>query len=138
MDAQMVDQEPQRSVQLIRRVDTRIPTPLLSVVVGGSSAGGPALGKLSTELKTGVRPAAKAPSTAWAPTASATSGVGRGWTSVVTKGPAPVASAWVAAPGRSAAVPTRVAPAVPAPTQPAPTQPVVNGEDVPDNWEDDM
>ncbi|KAG1722751.1 hypothetical protein EDB19DRAFT_1930311 [Suillus lakei] len=30
MDTQMVDQEPHRSVQLIRRVDTRIPTPLLS------------------------------------------------------------------------------------------------------------
>lgn len=38
----MVDQEPHRSVQLIRRIDTRIPAPLLSQAI--SSA--PSLGKL--------------------------------------------------------------------------------------------
>ena len=48
MDTMMVDQEPHRSVQLIRRVDTRVPVPLLSqhvastmgrLVVGKTGAG---------------------------------------------------------------------------------------------------
>ncbi|KAF8137091.1 hypothetical protein EV363DRAFT_1428042 [Boletus edulis] len=41
MDTAMVDQEPHRSVQLIRRIDTRIPTPLLSqhIVSSGSTMG---------------------------------------------------------------------------------------------------
>lgn len=33
IDTQMVDQEPHRSVQLIRRIDTRLPSPLLSAVI---------------------------------------------------------------------------------------------------------
>ena len=41
----MVDQEPHRSVQLIRRIDTRLPSPLLSVVVQQASTT-PGLGKL--------------------------------------------------------------------------------------------
>lgn len=40
----MVDQEPHRSVQLIRRIDTRIPTPLLSQHVASSTA---SLGRLA-------------------------------------------------------------------------------------------
>ncbi|KAG6330941.1 hypothetical protein ID866_8147, partial [Astraeus odoratus] len=32
MDTTLVDQEPHRSVQLIRRIDTRVPSPLLSQV----------------------------------------------------------------------------------------------------------
>ncbi|KAF9240460.1 hypothetical protein BU15DRAFT_87666 [Melanogaster broomeanus] len=48
MDTTMVDQEPLRSVQLIRRIDSRIPTPLLSQYVtsstsfrgGGTGSGG--------------------------------------------------------------------------------------------------
>ncbi|KAG0702207.1 hypothetical protein DFH29DRAFT_922785 [Suillus ampliporus] len=63
MDTQMVDQEPHRSVQLIRRVDTRIPTPLLSASLASPSPS--ILGKL-TDLR-----APKAVS-------SVTSGVG-GW-----------------------------------------------------------
>ena len=50
MDTQMVDQEPHRSVQLIRRIDSRIPSPLLSASIGGGAgaAGSPSgLGKLA-------------------------------------------------------------------------------------------
>ncbi|KIJ15343.1 hypothetical protein PAXINDRAFT_115013 [Paxillus involutus ATCC 200175] len=43
MNTVMVDQEPKRSVELIRRIDTRIPTPALSQYVASS---GPSLGKL--------------------------------------------------------------------------------------------
>jgi len=46
MDTQMVDQEPHRSVQLLRRVDTRIPTPVLSAFIV-SIAPPPSLGKLA-------------------------------------------------------------------------------------------
>jgi len=41
----MVDQEPHRSVQLIRRIDTRLPSPLLSAVIRQPSTS-PGLGKL--------------------------------------------------------------------------------------------
>jgi hypothetical protein len=37
MDTQLVDAEPQRSVQLICRLDTRVLAPLLSAVIGPSS-----------------------------------------------------------------------------------------------------
>ena len=45
----MVDQEPHRSVQLIRRIDTRIPSPLLSSAATTSTSIVPAvsLGKLT-------------------------------------------------------------------------------------------
>ncbi|KAG2035118.1 hypothetical protein BDR03DRAFT_935005 [Suillus americanus] len=46
MDTQMVDQEPHRSVQLIRRIDTRIPTPLLSASLPSASPSPAVLGKL--------------------------------------------------------------------------------------------
>ncbi|KAF8872738.1 hypothetical protein BD779DRAFT_1613762 [Infundibulicybe gibba] len=52
MDTQMVDQEPHRSVQLIRRIDTRVPAPLLSTHIA-SSAPPPSLGKLA-DLKSGA------------------------------------------------------------------------------------
>ncbi|KAG2003340.1 shuttle craft protein [Coprinopsis cinerea AmutBmut pab1-1] len=48
MDTQMIDQEPNRSVQLIRRIDTRIPTPTLSAYLASTA---PNLGKL-TDLRT--------------------------------------------------------------------------------------
>ncbi|KAG8759546.1 FKBP12-associated protein [Serendipita sp. 396] len=61
MDARMVDAEPQRSVELIRRIDTRIANPLLSATVQPGSA---PLGKLQTKTSTSTdaSPARQAPS----------------------------------------------------------------------------
>ncbi|KIJ63784.1 hypothetical protein HYDPIDRAFT_188240 [Hydnomerulius pinastri MD-312] len=68
MDTTMVDQEPHRSVQLIRRIDTRIPTPLLSQHIASTA---PSLGKLA-DLR--------------APRATAAAGAGGGkWTAIVGK-----------------------------------------------------
>jgi transcriptional repressor NF-X1 len=135
MDVQMVDQEPQRSVQLIRRIDTRIPTPLLSTSCGAPLPG-PTLGKLATNMRGAPLP--KATPAPAAPLA------GRGWTSVVNRSTAPTAatpasqsasSAW----SRPAANASRVVPApkvalsTSAPGTPAPTT-----GDVPDSWEDDL
>lgn len=87
MDTQMVDQEPHRSVQLLRRVDTRVPTPLLSTVIG-TSAPPPSLGKLA-DLRALKSAGAQSPS--WRPAApkpvpqSSSGGPPRGWTSVVAR-----------------------------------------------------
>lgn len=84
MDTQLVDPEPHRSVQVIRRIDTRIPDPLLSVVTA------PALGKLTdlrarhtpTPVPGPPKPLVPFNGSPWA----------RGWSSVVTKQPQPMAS----------------------------------------------
>lgn len=71
MDTCMVDQEPHRSVQLIRRIDTRIPTPLLGQAIPST----PSLGKLM-DLRSPVAQKGVvglgAPKAATATTASAT------------------------------------------------------------------
>jgi transcriptional repressor NF-X1 len=142
----MVDQEPQRSVQLIRRIDTRVPAPLLSTTCGAPLPN-PALGKLATNLRS---PAAlkTAPITAAGP-----NNTGRGWTSVINRAPAPALTApqlndlaapqptssrWSQSMLASAARPTLAL--KPASSVPALTTPVAAAEsgDVPDNWEDDL
>ncbi|KAI0340472.1 hypothetical protein BDW22DRAFT_428704 [Trametopsis cervina] len=145
MDTQMVDQEPHRSVQLIRRIDTRIPDPILSGVVSSNTAPSASLGRLAP-LRAPVPQrappiGASRPSQA-APVASSSAVSARGWTSVVT-GPtpshaSPSPTAWLTENKRplSADIPPvghRLTP-LPGP------QPVVTGpvEDVPDNWEDDL
>lgn len=150
----MVDREPHRSVQLIRRIDTRIPANLLSqtVVTNGT------LGKLA-DLRAFARAAlpasAPAPTT---PASSASQRVIRGWNSVLAppqppraetpplthapstnnlstaSQPANGASSW-ATPGAS-----RSATPLPMPLQPvaaAATATPSSSEPVPDNWEDD-
>ena len=84
MDTQLVDPEPHRSVQLIRRIDSRIPDPLLSAVTA------PALGRL-TDLRARHTPAPVPGSSKPAATSSGPPW-GRGWSSVVTKQPQPVVS----------------------------------------------
>ncbi|KAG6839800.1 hypothetical protein C0991_011542, partial [Blastosporella zonata] len=51
MDTQIIDQEPNRSVRLLRRLDTRVPNPLLSATITASTPTPPSLGKL-TDLRT--------------------------------------------------------------------------------------
>ncbi len=74
----MVDREPHRSVQLIRRIDTRIPTNLLSqsVVTSGT------LGKLA-DLRAPARAAFPTSAPAPTPAGSGTPRVSRGWNSVL-------------------------------------------------------
>ena len=81
MDTQLVDPEPYRSVQLIRRIDTRIPDPLLSVVSA------PTLGRL-TDLRSRQIPA-PAPGPPKPVATLSGSAWGKGWSSVVTKQPQP-------------------------------------------------
>ncbi|KAF8157144.1 hypothetical protein B0H34DRAFT_712422 [Crassisporium funariophilum] len=99
IDTQMVDQEPHRSVQLLRRIDTRVPAPVLSIFIG-SSAPPPNLGKLAD-----LRAIRGSQSPSWRPTGTTSAhppskpstpvnapqvGSGpvqaqRGWTSVVAR-----------------------------------------------------
>ncbi|KII84629.1 hypothetical protein PLICRDRAFT_117694 [Plicaturopsis crispa FD-325 SS-3] len=132
MDTQMVDQEPHRSVQLIRRIDTRIPVPPLSSCI--PSFAGSSLGKL-TDLR--------APAGRGAPLSSAQPAPGgaRGWTSVVTapSRPAstgPSSSAPRLGNGRPSAPRVSAAPS-PTPT-PTPQDASRTAEGVPDDWEDDV
>jgi hypothetical protein len=139
VDTQMVDREPHRSVQLIRRIDTRIPPNLLSQ----SSSTGATLGKLAD---------LRAPARTSLPTAAvASSGaprVSRGWSSVLTSPrvgtPPPAAqsvtssSAW-ASPIGSESISQPSTPSHPlvrqVPAEAAASAPSTGA--VPDNWEDD-
>ncbi|EJD05624.1 uncharacterized protein FOMMEDRAFT_165999 [Fomitiporia mediterranea MF3/22] len=142
MDTQIVDQEPQRSVQLIRRIDTRIPKPLLSSVVNPPST----LGKLA-DLRSSTHTSAPVarPSSASSnpPLGPQSSSAGRGWTAVVANpAPQPPASAWNA-PTRPAKtrtnngeeVSSRLTPMGRASTPTAVGQ--TYGTPVPESWEND-
>jgi transcriptional repressor NF-X1 len=139
MDTQMVDRGPNRSVQLIRRIDTRVPVNLLSQ----TRSTGNTLGDL--------RAPARAP-----PAAVASSGPLRGWNSVLAPSPARASTppqagppgvnsslAWTTDPIRSVPVPRT---STPTPSHslgqsvtatPGPAAPTGSGEAIPDNWEDD-
>src|SRR5260221_10171477 len=139
MDTQMVDREPHRSVQLIRRIDIRIPPNLLSQ----SSSTSTTLGKLA-DLRAPART-----SPAAAPVSTAAPRGSRGWNSVLTTPrvgtPPPAApsgnnlSAWTSPVG-SERISRSTTPSNP-PVQPVPTEtaaaPSTSTEAVPDNWEDD-
>jgi transcriptional repressor NF-X1 len=140
MDTQMVDREPHRSVQLIRRIDTRVPANLLSQA---STTTGNALGKLA-DLRAPARvlPAA-------APASSGPPRSNRGWNSILTT-PPPGGNPLPAAPNANSLMawtsPTgsdRISRSS-TPSQSL-AQPVVtttaiatsSDDPVPDNWEDD-
>ncbi|KAH8115899.1 hypothetical protein DFH11DRAFT_1582760 [Phellopilus nigrolimitatus] len=167
IDTQMVDQEPNRSVQLIRRIDTRIPKPLLSAALAHNSN----LGKLA-DLRSAPQSAlVSRPSSASSnpppahSSASAGHGFGttqhggaRGWTSVVASSshpPSTSASAW-GAPSRAVgargpsvhdASMTRTSGVANAPVRGSlasrpvlgyhPEQAPQANDDVPDSWEND-
>jgi len=107
MDTQMVDQEPHRSVQLLRRVDTRVPTPVLSAFIA-SIVSPPSLGKLA-DFRALKGTASNSSSSPWRTNGTTpspkplTSGGGsvaptltpsnqRGWTAVVANPVRPVAA----------------------------------------------
>ena len=141
MEAQMVDREPHRSVQLIRRIDTRVPANLLSQ----TSATGSTLGKLADLRAPGRVSPAPAPASSGPPRAN------RGWNTVLTTphGGNPLLAAQSAN-----SLPTRRASPIGSerisrPTTPSQslTQPVAaaaaaatavpSSDAVPDDWEDD-
>jgi transcriptional repressor NF-X1 len=137
IDTQMVDREPHRSVQLTRRIDTRIPPNLLSQ----SSSASATLGKLA-DLRAPARasPPSAALASSGAPRAS------RGWSSVLTTPgvgtPPPGApsvnslSAWTGS--ERASRPTTPSQSL---VQPVATEAArataPSTEAGPDNWEDD-
>lgn len=164
MDTQMVDQEPHRSVQLLRRVDTRVPTPLLSTVIGTSAPPPPSLGKLADlrALKNaGGGAGAQSPSwrPALAPTPkpasqSTSGGPPRGWTAVVARPSSAAAATPLVAPkpttslggGLSASLgglartptPTTTTTHASALRRATPVDRASSSVPVPDNWEDDV
>ncbi|KAK0203953.1 hypothetical protein DFS33DRAFT_1260721 [Desarmillaria ectypa] len=122
IDTQMVDQEPRRSVQLIRRTDTRIPSPLLSSHVAPTRPPSrPSLGKLGNLRSTGiVSHHLPSQQTATRPVISA----GRGWTGPVSRSSTPPNLQN----SRPAARPSASVP-------PPQSRDTLN---VPENWEDDV
>ena len=155
IDTQMVDQEPHRSVQLIRRIDSRVPAPLLSTsisngVVGAGSGGSPGLGKLADLRAPGLQPLSRPSSARVSPAPVAQpipgSSSGRGWTSVVARSSQPVSPApnsWGAPERAKTPVrptpsprPIRVAPVAASAPAPVPVETPLSPQDVPDDWED--
>ncbi|KAF8957390.1 hypothetical protein BDZ97DRAFT_1906818 [Flammula alnicola] len=133
MDTQMVDQEPHRSVQLLRRVDTRVPTPLLSA--GAQSPSWRPTGSVAPS----PRPPTPGSSTQ---TSGATQ---RGWTSVVSKPTTGAsASASVVAPRPTSTLTGMSAGSLAARSLPQAqvalpsTSDIASNDPVPDNWEDDV
>ncbi|KDQ60370.1 hypothetical protein JAAARDRAFT_32765 [Jaapia argillacea MUCL 33604] len=145
MDTQLVDQEPHRSVQLIRRIDSRIPNPLLSSIPPTIST--PNLGKLADLRATPSQPSRTSSPSYNSVSSAATTGQRRGWTSVVapppppSRSPAPPTPARSPAPGQLRANPPVASQTIRAPVarQPQPEQlgGQLSTENVPDNWEED-
>ncbi|KAJ7484752.1 hypothetical protein FB451DRAFT_91960 [Mycena latifolia] len=132
MDTQMVDQEPHRSVQLLRRFDTRVPMPLLSATLAASGPL-PSLGKLA-DLRTGAAGPSAGPTWRVAkPTPVAAPSAPRAWGSANPS--APAASTVPAQP----TPPSRALASTPNAVPPPPALPVTpqTPVDVPDDWEDD-
>ena len=158
----MVDREPHRSVQLIRRIDTRAPANLLSQTIVTTTTS--TLGKLA-DLRAPARAALPASSSAQTPAGSGSPRVNRGWNSVLaqphpqTPPPPPSGnglSAWtgpnaprVTTPSQQPASSTsswatpgasRSVTPLPVPSQSetaVATAAPGSSEPVPDNWEDD-
>ncbi|KAH7924930.1 hypothetical protein BV22DRAFT_1195572 [Leucogyrophana mollusca] len=148
MDTQMVDQEPHRSVQLIRRIDTRIPSPLLSAFVSSSPGPSSNLGKLAdlrvrTPLPaptpiTGGRwtSVVSRPVSATGSSGNANAGVRSGGTTPTPAIVKPGAGAWVAPSVRAQRAAASASASV---IQPQPPEAAAaSAEDVPDDWEDDV
>ena len=150
----MVDQEPHRSVQLFKRVDSRVPSPLLSSTVAQNTTAPASLGKLA-DLRAPVaqlpRPQA-GPARALTPNSTPPPQApvgGRGWTSVVARppsvqpSPAPSPTAWLMSADRtpgSSSVSSQLSRPRPVPSPaPMPTPPAVSSSTaaVPDSWEDE-
>ncbi|KAK0489493.1 hypothetical protein EDD18DRAFT_1189467 [Armillaria luteobubalina] len=123
IDTQMVDQDPHRSVQLIRRIDTRIPSPLLSSHVATPRP--PNLGKLGNLRGGGV---VREPQSVM----KTGHGAGRGWTGPVSRSSTPPS---VRVPDLQTST-SRPAAARPLTSVPQPES--IDALNVPESWEDDV
>ncbi|CAE7180675.1 unnamed protein product [Rhizoctonia solani] len=144
---QLVDEEPRRSVQLIRRIDSRVPTPLLSQASVSTPSRLGSLGDLRKPA-TVLKPAS--PSGSSASTAPAwRSGTPSGQNTNATLGPAPNSGSPTSGTQSSGSdVTPWVRPNVPSPAR-TPIPPTASRvaptslgggetrEDVPANWEDE-
>ncbi|KAE9400334.1 hypothetical protein BT96DRAFT_965353 [Gymnopus androsaceus JB14] len=130
LDSQMVDQDPHRSVQIIRRIDTRIPNPLLSAYIAskfgnlgklGNLRGGPVGAGIASSNSGGSTTNRSSHTEPWPGPAPATTP--RGWTSVVASPRAVVTPPMRSTPSPTAASsrPSRTT-VIPAPPKPASTQ----------------
>lgn len=149
MDTQMVDQEPHRSVQLIRRVDTRIPTPLLSASLPSSSPSPAVLGKLADLRAPKPVSSVTSGSGVWAKPQSRVADAGGRWTAVVSRpgsgssSPAPGASSSSGAQASTVALSLKpsggawVSSSVQRAREAASLERGGEEEAVPDDWEDD-
>lgn len=81
----MIDQEPHRSVQLIRRVDTRIPAPLLSASLPSPTPSPAVLGKLADLRAPKPISSVMSGSGVWAKPQPKVAEAGGRWTAVVTR-----------------------------------------------------
>jgi transcriptional repressor NF-X1 len=153
IDTQMVDQEPHRrficttpcilssvlisshlfSVQLIRRIDTRVPSPLLSTSLTSAHS---SLSSLNQVMDTRLPAAMRQP-----PSRSIASGTtGGSWTSVVARprAAAPVRGNLSTREQKGPPESTRnISPVVGPVTTSGILAPPLMGEDIPDNWEDE-
>ncbi|KAF5383199.1 hypothetical protein D9615_004931 [Tricholomella constricta] len=141
MDTQMVDQEPHRSVLLLRRLDTRIPTPLLSSTIAASTPTPSNLGKLA-DLRIAAAPSWRA-----SPTPSVLKQNTVGWgtsrptSAAATTHPQPQPSLQSTRPPAGANATRASSPApVRAPLAPSlsAVEPPATPTAVPENWEDDL
>ncbi|KAJ7136015.1 hypothetical protein C8R44DRAFT_609441 [Mycena epipterygia] len=131
MDTQMVDQEPHRSVQLLRRFDTKVPSPLLSAALAASGPP-PSLGKLA-DLRTGsIAGPSAGPS--WRTAKPAPPAAPRAWGSTNPTAPAPVPHVPSAPPQPVRIIAATAVSPLPAPALPVPPHTPV---EVPEDWEDD-
>lgn len=142
----MIDQEPHRSVQLIRRIDSRIPSSLLSSVASASTVPAVSLGKLAPlrapVAQRAMPPAFSRPShTPPAAASSSSAAAGRDWTAVVSRPtssrptPVPSPTAWLTESKRPTTAVSSGA--VVASKVPPPAAAHVSADDVPDDWEDE-
>ncbi|KAK2464688.1 hypothetical protein APHAL10511_003264 [Amanita phalloides] len=143
LDTQMVDQEPLRSIQILRRLDSRIPAPLLSAAMASS------VGKLglssssSSAWRAPSKPVSPAPAP---PVPGITASGARGWGAIVnprstgvTVPPTIITSTSTPVP-RATNIPSRSATPSLGVRVESMSEMQSRGEnmDVPDNWEDDV
>jgi len=141
VSTQAVDKEPHRSISLTRRIDSRLPHPLLSSVINAP------LGKLadlrqgSPSISRSATPPAR-PLSASTPTSS---GTVRGWRSVAAStpsSPSPHSTASWAPASQAQAQANRTATLTPlissiTPSRPLPVSTQLSSEEVPESWDAD-